>query len=194
MTVAEPAGSVDLLRQVARGEREAFAGLYDRHASLVLAFATRLLGARSDAEDLLQEVFLQVWRQAGDYDPSRGSPEAWLLTITRSRGIDKLRSRRRRGESERPADEAGPAEGEGGVVQSGESQAEARLTVATALGELPEPQRRVLELAYLDGLTQTEIAERLREPLGTVKTRMRTALERLRGLAGRLGAPAGGAR
>lgn len=85
-----------LLRQIAGGDRDAFRRLYDRYATLAFTFALRLLGSQSDAEDLLQEVFLQVWRQAQTYSPERGSPEAWLITITRSRAIDKLRSIRRR--------------------------------------------------------------------------------------------------
>jgi RNA polymerase sigma-70 factor (ECF subfamily) len=169
-----------LLVRIAAGDRDAFARFYDRFGSLVFTVALRLLRARSEAEDLLQEVFLQAWRQAAAYDPGRGSPEAWLLTITRSRGIDKLRSIRRREERIRPVEEAeGPRDV--GVVESGAAQSEAKVTVTPALAALPDAQRRVLELAYFEGLTQSEIATRLGEPLGTVKTRMRTGLERLRG-------------
>lgn len=171
---------VRLIQQISRGDRQAFGRFYDRYAPLVFAFAMRLLRARSDAEDLLQEVFLQVWRQAESYSQERGSPEAWLMTITRSRGVDKLRSIRRRDRSFVPLEPSG-GEG-GGKVESGAGQSEARLTLHGALGGLPEAERRVLELAYFDGLTQSEIAARLGEPLGTVKTRMRSGLERLRGL------------
>src|SRR5918999_909076 len=87
---------IALLQQIVSGDGEAFSRFYDRYASLVFTFALRLLGSRADAEDLLQEVFLYVWRQAQSYSPERGSPEAWLITITRSRAIDKLRSIRRR--------------------------------------------------------------------------------------------------
>lgn len=172
---------VRLIRQISLGDREAFGRFYDRYAPLVFAFALRLLRVRSDAEDLLQEVFLQVWRQAGSYSQERGSPEAWLITITRSRGVDKLRSIRRRDRSFVPVEESSRGEG-GGKVESGAGQSEARLMVHGALGGLPEAERRALELAYFDGLTQSEIAARLGEPLGTVKTRMRTGLDRLRGL------------
>jgi RNA polymerase sigma-70 factor (ECF subfamily) len=134
----------------------------------------------SEAEDLLQDVFLQVWRQASSYSQERGSPEAWLMTITRSRAIDKLRSLRRREQRVVSSEEA-TAVGEGGKVESGAAASEARLVVRGALARLPEAQRVVLELAYFDGLTQAEIATRLGEPLGTVKTRMRAGLERLRG-------------
>jgi RNA polymerase sigma-70 factor (ECF subfamily) len=172
-----------LLQRIASGDGEAFRRFYDRYASLAFTFAIRLLGSRSDAEDLLQEVFLQVWRQARSYSPERGSPEAWLITITRSRAIDTLRSTRRRDPS--PLSPEEPARLEGGTHVAPPTQAsEAKLTVEGVLTKLPEAQRVVLELAYFDGLTQSEIAARLSEPLGTVKTRIRAGLERLRGLLG----------
>jgi RNA polymerase sigma-70 factor, ECF subfamily len=172
-----------LLQRIASGDGEAFRRFYDRYASLAFTFAIRLLGSRSDAEDLLQEVFLQVWRQAQSYSPERGSPEAWLITITRSRAIDKLRSTRRR--DMRPLSPDEPARLEGGTHVAPPTQAsEAKLTVEGVLTKLPEAQRVVLELAYFDGLTQSEIAARLSEPLGTVKTRIRAGLERLRGFLG----------
>jgi RNA polymerase sigma-70 factor (ECF subfamily) len=172
-----------LLQQMAGGDRDAFMRFYERYASLAFTFALRLLGSRSEAEDLLQEVFLQVWRQARTFSPARGSPEAWLITMTRSRAIDKLRSMHRRETSPLAADE--PARLEGGSRVAPPTQAtEAKLTVQGVLGKLPEAQRKVLELAYFDGLTQSEIAARLGEPLGTVKTRIRMGLERLRGFLG----------
>ena len=178
-----PDNPIALLQQIVSGDGEAFRRFYDRYASLVFTFALRLLGSRSDAEDLLQEVFLQVWRQAQSYSPERGSPEAWLITMTRSRAIDKLRSLRRRDMSPLSPDE--PARLEGGMQVEPPTQAsEAKLTVQGVLTKLPEAQRIVLELAYFDGLTQSEIAARLREPLGTVKTRIRAGLERLRGFLG----------
>ncbi|HSB70541.1 MAG TPA: sigma-70 family RNA polymerase sigma factor [Candidatus Methylomirabilis sp.] len=179
---------VELIRQVARADREAFGRLYDRFAPLVFAFAVRVLGRRPEAEDLLQEVWLQVWRQAGSYRQDRGSPEAWISTITRSRAIDRLRSIRRR-EQTIVSIQDPPESAAAGVAHSPSQESDARLTVRGVLTELPEAQRVVLELAYFEGLTQTEIATRLGEPLGTVKTRMRTGLERLRGL---LAGPAGG--
>ncbi|MGH8067184.1 MAG: sigma-70 family RNA polymerase sigma factor [Candidatus Entotheonellia bacterium] len=175
-----PDNPIALLQQIASGDREAFERFYDRYASLAFTFALRLLGSRTEAEDLLQEVCLQVWRQAQSYNPERGSPEAWLITMTRSRAIDKLRSRRRREMSPLAPDE--PPRVEGGRQAEPPTQAsEAKLTVQGVLTKLPETQRIVLELAYFDGLTQSEIAARLGEPLGTVKTRMRAGLERLRG-------------
>jgi RNA polymerase sigma-70 factor, ECF subfamily len=174
---------ISLLQLMARGDRDAFARFYDRYASLAFTVALRLLGSRSDAEDLVQEVFLQGWRQAQSYSPDRGSPEAWLITMTRSRGLDKLRSIRRRDMRPLAADE--PARDGSGVQMGPPTDAsEAKLTLGGVLARLPESQRVVLELAYFEGLTQSEIAARLREPLATVKTRMRVGLERLRGLLG----------
>jgi len=183
METEAPDNPLHLIQRMATGDRDAFARFYDRYAALVLTFATRLLQVRADAEDLLQEVFLQVWRQAKSYDQARGSPEAWIMTITRSRAIDKLRSRRRRDESAGSPQVSSPLDGVA-KVENGAAESEARLTVHGALAHLPEAQRVVLELAYFDGFTQAEIAARLGEPLGTVKTRLRAGLERLRGFLG----------
>jgi RNA polymerase sigma-70 factor (ECF subfamily) len=178
-----PDDSIHLLQQIAGSDREAFRRFYERYATLAFTFALRLLGSRADAEDLLQELFLQVWRQAQSYSPERGSPEVWLITMTRSRAIDKLRSMRRRGMS--PFSPDASSRLEVGVPVAPPTQAsEAKLTLQGVLAKLPEAQRIVLELAYFDGLTQSEIAARLGEPLGTVKTRMRAGLERLRGFLG----------
>lgn len=174
---------IQLLQQMARGDREAFGLFYDRYASLVFTFAMRLLRERSAAEDLLQEVFFQAWREAGSYNQDRGSPMAWIITMTRSRGIDKLRSTRRR-ERSFVAMEYPAGQEYDGKAESGEIESEARLMVNSALAKIPEAQRKVLELAYFDGLTQSEIAARLAEPLGTVKTRIRAALARLQELLG----------
>ena len=172
-----------LIRQIAGGNREAFGRLYDQFAGIVFAFAVRLLRDRSEAEDLLQEVFLHVWRQAGAYDQAKGSPMAWISTLTRSRGIDRLRSRRRREKGLVPFEEfSGSMAGD--ALDRGATESEARLVVQDALSGLPESQRKVLELAYFGGLTQSEIAAHLGEALGTVKTRIRAGLNRLRTLLG----------
>jgi RNA polymerase sigma-70 factor, ECF subfamily len=175
--------AVHLIRQVANRDRDAFSELYDRFSSLVFALALRMLRVRSDAEDLLQEVFVQIWRQAESYSAERGSPEAWIINIARSRAIDKIRSIRRREKSFVLTDDPARAESSDNV-ESSAAESEARLTMNSALANLPEAQRKVLELAYFDGLTQTEIADRLAEPLGTVKTRMRSGIQRLRDILG----------
>jgi RNA polymerase sigma-70 factor (ECF subfamily) len=170
----------ELVRKMAAGDRDAFGRFYDRYAPLVYPLVLRIVRERADAADVLQEVFWEVWRGASAYDPARGTPEAWLFTRARTRAIDRVRSLRRRGETfVAPVDEAvsaAPAEPGGDAAE----RAEDRGTVLRALEQLPEGQREVIELAYYGGLTHTEIAERLKQPLGTVKTRIRLGLERLR--------------
>jgi RNA polymerase sigma-70 factor (ECF subfamily) len=180
---ADPTIAVRLIQQVANQDRDAFGQLYDRFSTLVFTIAMRMLKARSDAEDLLQEVFVQVWRQAQSYKAERGSPEAWIVNIARSRAIDKIRSIRRMEKSFVLTDDPARAESSDNV-ESSVAESEARMAMSSALANLPETQRRVLELAYFDGLTQTEIANRLAEPLGTVKTRMRSGIQRLRDMLG----------
>jgi RNA polymerase sigma-70 factor (ECF subfamily) len=170
----------DLIRRMAEGDREAFARFYDRHARQVYPLIVRIVRDPADAADVLQEVFWEAWRDAASYDPGRGTPEAWIFMRARTRAIDKVRAVRRRSETfVAPVDErvAAAAPDPGGDVAA---RAADRDLVQGALGELPEAQREVLELAYYGGMTQTEIAERLKQPLGTVKTRIRLGLERLR--------------
>jgi len=176
---AQSVSAAYLIQQVAQQDREAFSQLYDRCSSLVFSLAMRMLRVRSDAEDLLQEVFVQVWRQAQNYNAERGSPEAWIINIARSRAIDKIRSIRRMEKSFVLTDDPARAESSENV-ETAAASSEAKLAMNSALANLPEAQRKVLEMAYFDGLTQTEIAARLKEPLGTVKTRMRSGIQRLR--------------
>lgn len=183
MSAPSPNQAVYLIEQIAKQDREAFSHLYDRFSTLVFTLAMRMLRVRDDAEDLLQEVFVQIWRQAANYSQERGSPEAWIVNIARSRAIDKLRSKRRMEEAFVLTDDPARAESPENV-ESQAAESEARLTMSSALANLPEAQRRVLELAYFDGLSQSEIAHRLKEPLGTVKTRMRSGIQRLRDLLG----------
>jgi RNA polymerase sigma-70 factor (ECF subfamily) len=175
--------AVYLIQQVANRDREAFSNLYDSFSTLVFTLALRMLKTRSDAEDLLQDVFVQLWKQAESYSPERGSPEAWIINITRSRAIDKIRSIRRMEKSFVLTDDPAGAESRENVETSA-AESEAKLMVNSALAGLPDAQRKVLELAYFDGLTQSEIAARLAEPLGTIKTRMRAGIQRLREMLG----------
>ena len=154
-----PTPGGDLVRAMAGGDREAFARFYDRYAALVFPLVLRIVRDRAAAVEVLQDVFWEAWRDAAAYDPARGTAEAWILMRARTRGIDRVRAVRWRGETFR---------------------AEDRQLVASALAQLSDAQREVIELAYYAGLTQTEIAERLEQPLGTVKTRIRLALARLR--------------
>ena len=170
----------DLIRRMAAGDRDAFSRFYDRYAPLVFPLILRIVRDRSDAADVLQEVFWEAWQRAGTYDAGRGTPEAWMITRARTRAIDRIRALRRRGETfVAPLDEGlAPAAPEPGGDAA--ERAEARGVIRAALETLPQAQREVIELAYHAGLTQTEIAARLEQPLGTVKTRIRLGLERLR--------------
>jgi len=176
---ADPTIAVHLIQRVANQDREAFSRLYDRFSTLVFTLAMRMLKTRSEAEALLQEVFIQVWRQAKGYSAELGSPEAWITNIARTRAIDKIRSVDRIEESFMLTDALSRAELSDNI-ESSAAKSETKLTMNTALVNLPGTQRRVLELAYFDGLTQTEIAKRLAEPLATVKTKMHSGIQRLR--------------
>ena len=176
-----------LVERMAAGDERALGELYDRHGGMAYALALAIVREGADAEEVVADVFGQVWRRAAQYDSGRGSVAGWLATITRTRALDLLRARGRRARAlERAAqsDADGLASPLGTPVERPDRDVEredARRLVARSLGELPEPQRRVIELAYFGGLSQTEIATELREPLGTVKTRMRAAMEKLRG-------------
>ena len=173
-----------LVARLAAGELEAAGDLYDQHAPLIYALARRILRNDGDAEDVVQEVFAQAWRTAHRYDRSRGSVAAWLLVMTRSRSLDKLRTLRARPDSAPSALPETPADANS-VPHEVFVSAERANAVREALRGLPVPQRTALELAYYEGLTQKEIAARLAQPLGTVKTRMRAALEALRTTLGK---------
>ena len=174
--------------RMAGGDAAALAEFYDRHARPVYSLALRILQDAAEAEDIVQEVFAQAWRQASKYDARRGAPAAWLLTMTRSRAIDRLRARR-----VRPELTGGPPAVDGRARQDYSDVADSRALpdaqllsaeqvarVRQALSDLPMLQRVALELAFYEGLTHVEIAERLEQPLGTVKTRIRVAMLRLR--------------
>lgn len=173
---------VELLHAVARGDEVALARLYDSYRVILFGLMLRILHSRQEAEDVLQDVFLQVWNRAADFDESRGRPFTWLVTLARSRAIDRLRAL---GSRERVAQNAAReiVEESSDAIEDA-IRAEAGRGVRNALQELPEDQRYALELAYFEGLTQSEIASRLKTPLGTVKTRMRSGMTKLRELLG----------
>ncbi|HSL84011.1 MAG TPA: sigma-70 family RNA polymerase sigma factor [Thermoanaerobaculia bacterium] len=175
-----PAGDLALVRAVAAGDQGAVAALWDRHAPVLLGLARRVLKDPADAEEVVQEAFLHLWRQAGRYDPSRASVPTWLALVTRSRAIDRLRTR---GVVDRAHAAAGKEAGPGHASGDGAARvlhAERAKRVRAELAAIPEEQRRVLELAFFEGLTQAEIAERIDIPLGTVKTRTLLAMKKLR--------------
>ena len=180
------------LADVAAGDAGALGVLYDRHIRAVYSIALRVLRDESEAEEVVQDVFAQVWRQASRYDRTRGTVAAWLMTIARTRAIDRLRARRARPDSaaaslDMSTEPLAPSIDPAVVIDAERDARRVRL----ALDTLPLVQRLALELAYFEGLTQSEIAERLEEPLGTVKTRIRLGLLKLRDAL--LGSPAGGA-
>ncbi len=166
--------------------------LYDRYAPVVLGLALRITREQADAEEVVVDTFAQVWRDAARFQPERGSVAGWVATIARSRALDLLRSRGRRRQLGDAAEAEGrvapPAMGSAAPSPIGALLSDERTRqVRIALDALPASQRGALELAYFDGLSQSEIAQRLAEPLGTVKTRMRLGLRRLRELLAPLG-------
>ena len=171
--VSEGVSDGDLIQRVGTGDRTAFEALYRRFARPVLGLALRRLGDRGRAEDALQETFTSVWRSASTYKPERGPGAPWLYAVARNAIVDRGRSR-----AEAPADPPDEEAGEPGPPEQAEA-AWVSWRVHRALEELPEHERTVLELAYWSGLSQSEVAAFLDIPLGTVKTRTRSALARL---------------
>jgi RNA polymerase sigma-70 factor (ECF subfamily) len=176
----------ELMRSIAAGQTSALRDLYDRYAPLVLALCLRVLQDRGEAEDVLQEVFVEIWQRAERYNPARGAPRNYLLLLARSRSLDRCRSRKSRtGQAEVTA--AGPIADVQLAVDSriaspaaSAAAGEARQVVAAALRQLDAPERRAVELAFYGGLSHSEIAAQLNTPLGTIKTRIRQGLVRLR--------------
>ncbi len=174
----EPA-DLELVERLAIGDESALAALYDRYASLVLGFLVRMVGAGGEAEEVLQEVFLQAWRQAGRYRRELSSPRGWLLMLARSRALDRLKS----AQASRRREEAVRVEEPHAVAPVGSDRLESderRRQVRSALSELPPGQRQAIELAFFEGLSHTEIAARLGAPLGTVKSRVLLGMRKLR--------------
>jgi len=179
--MTNPSAGHDLIGRIREADVAALAELYDVHGTRVYSLACRILRNHADAEDAVQEVFLQVWRQAATFDTARGSVAGWLLTITRSRAIDRLRRRDGRAQREERREEleqmfAAPDAAADQALIGEENARVAR----RAVGALPPAQRVPLELAFFEGLTHSEIADALRQPLGTVKTRIRIAMRRIR--------------
>jgi RNA polymerase sigma-70 factor (ECF subfamily) len=161
---------------IAGGDRSALGRLYDRYAGPLCGLAEKLLGGKREAQDLVHDVFLEVWRQAEDWDPERGSVRAWVFLRLRSRALDRLKS---------PGHSRAVALEDSHIDRAGDREedpalAPDRTTVRKALAGLPADQRAVLELGYFEGLSSTEIAERLGVPVGTVKSRVASAMAKLR--------------
>ncbi len=179
-----------LVAAMAAGDRGALGALYDRHAAVLLAVAQRVLGDRREAEDLLHDVFLEAFRQAGAYDPSRASVRAWLLVRLRSRAVDRKRSVGASRVVPTAPEQLHRAVDTAALSSAEAADASDRARVRRALAELPDEQREVLELGYFEGLSSSEIAARIDVPIGTVKSRVADAIAKLR--AG-LGSPPEGA-
>lgn len=169
----------DLLTRVARDrDRTAFAAVYDRLAPRVYGFLLKLLGNRSDADDVLQETFLQVWNQAGRFDPARANADGWMLMIARSRAADRLRKRAASKLAAEPVSEPAVNAHPGERLEAADDAGR----VSAALARIPPEQGHLIRLAFYDGLTHEQIARKLGLPLGTVKTRIRLGMMRLRHL------------
>jgi RNA polymerase sigma-70 factor (ECF subfamily) len=173
----------DLVARVANGDQAAFEQLYEQSSALLFTLVSRILGHQGDAADLLQEVYLEVWRKASNYDRARGTPMAWLVTLAKSRAIDRVRAFGSRGKGVTSSLDDTPASA---LIAAGTDALELRAAnerqalVWKALETLPLVQRQAIELAYYEGLTHVEISGRLNVPLGTIKTRIRLAMEKLR--------------
>lgn len=172
-----------ILAAVAGGSADALERLYDRYAATAYGLARRILAQQDLAEEVVQDVFSQVWREAGRYDAARASVAGWIVLLTRTRAIDRLRARRARPDQDRAVDPvavlpltAGGRSPEQVAISSEDAQ-----QVRAALETLPDEQRLLVDLAYYEGLTHSEIAARTGVPLGTVKTRLRSAMMTLRG-------------
>lgn len=175
-----------LVARAAAGDERALGDLYDRFGGMAYSLACAIVGEHADAEEVVADAFAQIWRSASGFDASRGSVAAWVATIARTRALDLVRSRKRRA---RVLEEAAVVTDEGETLvlapsseatDRGAELTEASVIVRRSLADLPAPQRKVIELAYFGGLSQSEIAAQLSEPLGTVKTRMRAGMEKLR--------------
>jgi RNA polymerase sigma-70 factor, ECF subfamily len=173
-------GDEDLMQLVAGGDARAFEVVYERHSTAVFSLAWRICGVRAAAEEAAQEAFLAIWRSGARYDRTRGSVRTWLLGVVHNRAIDTLRrstvhDRLRAGDEQAAERIEAPERTDVEVARRDEAR-----SVRTLIGELPNEQRRVIELAYFGGFTHEQIAEMLGAPLGTVKGRMRLALEKMR--------------
>jgi len=177
----QKADDIDLVRRISSGDRKALGRLYDRYASVLLGLVLQILFSREEAEEVLQEILLQVWRQADRYDPSRASVRTWLTLMARSRAIDRRRVNMTRKRTVQNAQRYGviqtrvEPEGAHNVWLS-----QLRRRLRRELRKIPPAQRQIIELLYFGGLTQTQVAERMKVPLGTVKTRNLLGMKKLK--------------
>ena len=171
---------VELLRRIGGGDQQAFAQFYDLYSSLLFSFAVKILNDPKESEDVLQEVFVQIWEKAGTFDPALGKPSSWAITLVRNRAIDRIRASQRRSRLVEEAATTAPAEVEAPTANESVHGREKAAVVRSAIAGLPAEQRSAIELAFFSGLTQIEISDSLREPLGTIKARIRRGMLKLR--------------
>jgi RNA polymerase sigma-70 factor, ECF subfamily len=164
-----------LLRRVTQRDEMALAALYDRYGRLVYSVAMRVLNDSGIAEEVVQDIFHQLWRNASNFDSARGSLSGWLLVSARNRAIDRLRRRRTTDEELQP-----DTGGTSANIETAAAQNQLMAKVNKFIADLPSNQRAALELAYFQGLTHSEIAQKTGEPLGTIKTRLRSAIESIK--------------
>jgi RNA polymerase sigma-70 factor (ECF subfamily) len=176
-----PDRDIELLRQIAAGDRAAFAEFYDRHSTLMFSVACKILNDASEAQDVLQEAALQIWEKAAKFDPKLGRASSWAAILVRNKAIDRIRASQRR---TRLAEQAGAEQVAVVNVEDTANETiyghEKASLVHSAMVELPVEQRQAIELAYFSGLTQDEISQKLNQPLGTIKARIRRGLLKLR--------------
>lgn len=173
-----------LIERMKTGDESALSAIYDRYSAMLFGMLTRILDDRQAAEEVLQDMFLQLWRNPGQFDASRGSLPAWLGVIGRNRAISRLRGSRDRELLEEQEGDFANTFVSAQNIEDEAARAELAESLTAALGKLPAEQRQALELAYFQGMTQSEIAAKTGAPLGTVKTRVRTAMQSLRQILG----------
>jgi RNA polymerase sigma-70 factor, ECF subfamily len=181
---AQQATDSALVERMKAGDESALSALYDRYSAMLFGLLLRILKEREAAEEVLQDLFLQVWRNAGQFDARRGSLPAWLMVMGRNRAVSRLRGRRDRELLEENEGEYANRFVSVQNIEDEAARAELARSLTAALATLPAEQRQALEFAYFEGMTQSEIAARTGAPLGTVKTRVRTAMQSLRQLLG----------
>jgi RNA polymerase sigma-70 factor (ECF subfamily) len=183
--MSEPALNLEqdreLLRRIGDGDRSAFDSFYDQYSGLLFSIAVKILNDAKEAEDVLQEVFMQIWNKANAYDPLLGKPASWAVTLTRNKAIDRIRASNRRSKLlEQATVEANVATDHSPSANEKLHGRENAQMIRSVVAALPLDQRRAIEMAFFSGLTQDEIAKNLQEPLGTIKARIRRGMLKLR--------------
>ncbi|MGD0738903.1 MAG: sigma-70 family RNA polymerase sigma factor [Terracidiphilus sp.] len=176
----QPVPDSALIERMMAGDEAALSTLYDRYSAMLFGMLMRILRDQQAAEEVLQDMFLQLWRNAAQFDAKRGSLPAWLMVIGRNRAISRLRGRRDREVLEEEEGDYANTFASGQNIEDEAVRAELARNISAALEQLPAEQKQAVELAYFEGMTQSEIANRTGTPLGTVKTRVRTAMQTLR--------------